>query len=211
MSEKAAESLHDLVARSQERIRELRRAGDLVALLAAATEATDEIERRIGEGRSDAEREALLAVKRFSFNAAADCWPGWSVSDTPLDTQNLLIALELTRRSARIAKQLGLGPIQEGTGAWLCGAFELALGRYTEASDTFADARQSYIAAPAPGLALLVEGYMAILCQVAGHQVPAGGEDIDQINARIAAGDFEDGAEWIEQLQTAQRVFVRGN
>ena len=211
MSEKAAESLHDLVARSQERIRELRRAGDLVALLAAATAAADEIEHRIGEGRSDAEREALLAVKRFSFNAAADCWPGWSVSDIPPDTQNLLIALELARRSARITKQLDLGPIQEGTGAWLCGAFELALGRYTEAADTFAVAHQHYIAAPAPGLALLVEGYKAILRQVAGHQVPAGGEDLDQINARIAAGDFEDGAEWIEQLQTAQRVFVRGN
>ena len=63
----------------QERVKELRSAGDPVALLAAAKAAADEIEHRVGERWDDAQRQSLIAVKRMTFNAAADCWPGWSV------------------------------------------------------------------------------------------------------------------------------------
>jgi hypothetical protein len=213
MTDPIAESLSDLVATSQERIKELRRAGDPSALLAAANDAADQIEHRVGSEprkvNSDAEHQALLAVKRFSYNAAADCWLGWSIPDNPPDTDNLRAAQKLAERSLGLVKQLGLGPLQEGTGIWLCGAFDLALGKLAEASDAFDAARQHYIAAKAPGLILLMEGYSTILRQIAGDQASAGGENLDEITARMAAGGFEDGAEWIEQLQTALNVFAR--
>jgi hypothetical protein len=208
MTDAAPESLTDLVAKLQGGITELRRAGDPVALLATAEAAANEIERHAGEGRSDAEREALMAVKRFTFNAAADCWPGWSIPDTPPDARFLVRARELAKRSAMLVNKLGLGRLQEGTGTWLFGAFELALGRYSEAYSAFTLAREHYIAAKAPGLAMLTEGYIALVCQIAGHQVPAWGEDLDQVCARIATGGFEDGAAWIEQLRTARNVFT---
>ncbi|HEY2398912.1 MAG TPA: hypothetical protein VGI23_01090, partial [Steroidobacteraceae bacterium] len=74
-----SDSLSDLVMSSQQRVKELRVSADLAALLAGAEAAADAIERRVGEGSSDLDREALIAVKRFTYNAAADCWPGWSV------------------------------------------------------------------------------------------------------------------------------------
>jgi hypothetical protein len=210
MTDKAAESLNDLVATLLERIKELRRAGDPVALLAATHLAADQIEHRVaGEPWTDAQRQPLAAVKRFTYNAAADCWPGWSVPEKPSDIRNLMVAQELAQRSLGLVKKLGLGPLQEGTGIWLCGAFDLALGRLADASSAFAVARQHYIAAKAPGLVLLMEGYIAIVRQIAGDQAPAVREDLDQITARIAAGGFDDGDEWIEQLQTAVKVFAR--
>jgi len=208
MTEAAAESLTAHVAKLQERITAARRAGDPVALLATAEAAATEIERHAGEGRNPAEREALIAVRRFTFNAAADCWPGWSVTDAPPDEHTLRRARELAKRSAVLVNKLGLGQVQEGTGIWLLGAFELALGRHSEAYSAFALAREHYIAARAPGLAMLTEGYIALVCQIAGHQVPACGEDLDQVCARIATGGFEDGAEWIEQLRTARKAFT---
>jgi hypothetical protein len=66
MTDTAAESLHDLVATSQERIKELRRAGDPAVLLTAANAAADEIEQRVGERLNDAERQALTAVSTRS-------------------------------------------------------------------------------------------------------------------------------------------------
>lgn len=200
MPDIALESLRDLVTRSQERVKELRRAGDLVSLPTAAKAAADEIEHRVGESLDDEARQALLTVRRFTFNAAADCWPGWSASDKPADTGNLLAALELAQRSVRLSKKLGLDPVHEGTGIWLCGAFELALGRYSDASNNFAVARQHYILGKAPGLVLLTEGYIAIAEQDETH--------LHQAIAKIEAGGFEDGAEWIEQLRTAQKVFA---
>jgi len=209
MTDAAADSLPDVVAASQKRIDELRRAGDPTTLLAAATAAADEIERLAGTGANDEERQALTAVKRFTFNAAADCWPGWSAPPKPTDSPTLLRARGLAQRSAGLVKQLGLGPLQEGTGTWLCGAFDLALGRYAEASSAFSVAREHYIAAKAPGLALLTEGYLAIARNVGADQTPPGTENLEQVLVRIDAGGFKDGAEWIAQLRTALEVFAQ--
>src|SRR5690348_14346607 len=130
MADSAYELLSERVAALQAQVKELRRAGDAHALLAAARAAADEIEQRAGGCRDAAERQALLAVKRFSYNAAADCWPGWSAPAKAFTQGELLAARELAERSARLVTKLGLGPVQEGTGIWLCGAFDLALGRY---------------------------------------------------------------------------------
>ena len=196
------ESLSDLVASSRARIAELRQSGDLGALISAAEAAADAIERRVvvGAALSDADQQALLAVKRFTYNAAADCWPGWSVSDVAADTRHLEAAFVLAQRSLGLVRRLSLGPLQEGTGLWLVGAFELALGKRAEASATFAAARDLFLVAEAPGLALLTEGYVVI-----AH----GGEDLESVCARIAAGGFEDGAEWVEQLRTALKIFPK--
>ena len=203
-----AEPLPDLVSKLQNRINELRRAEDLALLLVAAESAADEIERRAGECSDHAAREALRAVKRFTYNASADCWPGWSVPKSSPDTYVLERALRLAERSAGLVKRLGLGPLQEGTGVWLCGAHELALGRHKDAHRAFRLAREHYIVAQAPGLVLLAEGYITIVFQVAGDQVPASDSDLEQVCERLSAGGFKDGAEWIEQLRTAQQVFT---
>jgi hypothetical protein len=196
------ESLSDLVASSRARIAQLRQSGDLGALISAAAVAADAIERRVGVGAvlSDSDQQALLAVKRFTYNAAADCWPGWSGSDEAADPRHLEAAFVLAQRSLGLVRRLVLGPLQEGTGVWLVGAFELALGKRAEASATFAAARDLFLVAKAPGLALLTEGYLVIA---------GGGEDLESVCARIAGGGFEDGGEWVEQLRTASKVFGR--
>jgi hypothetical protein len=207
MTDAATRSLPDLVASWRDGVNELRRAGKLAELLEAAKAAADEIEGRI-KGNTAEECEALTTVKSLMFNAAADCWPGWSVPDEPPDPRLLVTALELAERSVSLVKRLGLGDLREGTGIWLQGALELALGRYTDAAHNFAVAREHYVAAKAPGLVLLTDGYIAILRQIAEPQVPTAGGDLDQVCSKIAAGGFKDGTAWIEQLCTALKAFA---
>jgi hypothetical protein len=205
-----AESLTDLAARQEQRIKDLRRAGDISALLAAAAVAADEVERRIGDAGSDeARRNALMAIQRLTFNAAADAWPGWSLSDRPPDPNHLLAGRDLAERSAQIVAKLGLGQLREGTGIWLLGAFDLALGRHSDAASRFSLAREHYLAENAPGLVLLMEGYLAIVRRVGRERAAPEGEGLDQTCARISAGEFKDGPAWIAQLRTAQDVFAR--
>jgi hypothetical protein len=120
MTDAAADALRDLVATSLERINELRRAGDLAVLLAAANAAADEIEQLVGERLDDAERQALTAVRRFTFNAAADCWPGWSVPDKPPEKRNLLVALALAQRSARLTVSRAGTTLPPRRPVWCC-------------------------------------------------------------------------------------------
>jgi hypothetical protein len=202
-----ADSLAELAGQLEKRVKELRGAGDDAALLAAARDAADQVERRRG-AQDDDEREALKVLQRLTFNAAADCWPGWSVSGKPINPDNLLTARELAQRSLGLVQALELGPMREGTGIWLAGAFDLALGRHREAIGMFRDARRHYAAANAPGLALLTDGYTAIARQLANDPASSDGEDLDQVCARIAAGGFKDGDEWIAQLRTALDVFA---
>jgi hypothetical protein len=107
LTDKANDFLRELITTSQQRIKELRRAGDLVALLAAAKETAEQIERAVGGRKDDAAREALITVRRFTFNAAADGWPGWKVPERPPETRDLLSARELARHSALYAIPAG--------------------------------------------------------------------------------------------------------
>lgn len=204
----AVGSLADLVPVLEKHVNEVRRAGSPAEIIAAANAAADAIGQRVGASLNEQERAALTAVKRFTFNAAADCWPGWSVTGPKADAGTLAAGLQLAERSAALVGLLGLGSIREGTSTWLTGAFQLALGRWMNASSSFARARQCYIAAEAPGLALLTEGYMAIVRRLAPDAGQPDVETLDQVCARIEAGGFEDGPFWIEQLRTASKVFT---
>jgi hypothetical protein len=174
-------------------------------------EAADEVERRIdGTSWNEAERNGLMVIQRLTYNAAADRWPGWSVPSKPADPSVLVAARELAQRSAKIVERLGVGRLREGTGIWLVGAFDLALGRYEDASRHFIVAREHCVAASAPALVLLMEGHLAIAQQIGGDGGAFGqGSALDEVCARISAGDYEDGAAWVAQLRTALAAFAR--
>src|SRR5262245_53466374 len=203
-----SQSLTDIVAKFDQQVKALRKEGDLAALLATAREAADEVERRVGDANwSEEQRGALMAVQRWTYNAAADCWPGWTVPSEPADPRMLTAAREIAQRSLGLVERLGVGPLREGTGIWLLGAFDLALGRYGDASRHFTAARERYVAANAP--ALLAEGYLAIVQQISEGGRSGEGSALDQVCARISAGEFKDGAAWVAQLRTALAAFTR--
>ncbi len=102
-----------------------------------------------------------------------------------------------------------LGAIQEATGIWLVGAFELALGNLDEALAELCAASEKYKSAPAPGLALLTDGYVLLVNGLRAQQPrEVIMKDLEKIFNLISSGGFEDGAEWIEQLRTATKVFA---
>ncbi|KAK8931624.1 hypothetical protein H634G_04157 [Metarhizium anisopliae BRIP 53293] len=195
-----------------DKVKEARSRGDAAAAITTANAAADNIESHVGEtmaGSAD-ENEALTAAQRFTFNVAADAWPGWQ-RDGPLpDKPTLLRAKRLAQRSASLVDRLKLGPVQVGTGAWLVGAFDLVLGNFEEALARFSAASDNYHAASAPGLELLTSGYAVMargLWASKSEDDIAG--DLDRVIAQILAGSFEDGEEWAEQLRTALAVVSR--
>lgn len=200
------ESLPDLSSKLVAHVREARRGGDSAFILAAAKAAADMIEKRAGACSTQEQRAALGLVQRFTYNAAADCWPGWSAAVPEIDERTVAGGLEMARRSASLAVRLGLGQGQQATAMWLIGAFELAFGRYAAATSLFSTSQQYFIAAGATGPALLAEGYIAVVERLTSAP------DLDESNLegiykKIAAGGFEEGTAWIDQLRTALKVF----
>jgi hypothetical protein len=65
----STEPLPDLVSKLEKHVSEVRRGGNPAAILVAANAAADVIEQRVGVCSNDAERAALIAVKRFTWRS----------------------------------------------------------------------------------------------------------------------------------------------
>lgn len=154
---------------------------------------------------SGEEREALVAMKRFLFNAAADCWPGWEPGPPSVGAAELRAARELATRSRRLVRELGLGPIEEGNADWLVGAFDLALRFFDAALAEFTRAATMYERGSDPALALLARGYCAIALEAAGRPAAPG---LPSVLEELGAGAFAEGAAFSDQLKTARKAFV---
>ena len=204
------ESLLAFVTRQEDALNRARKAERGAPLIETAKDAAVAIRARVpgpSQELSDEERAALIAVKRMLFNAAADTWPGWSVDDHRVSQKELADALDLARQSADLVEVLNLGKRQEGTAAWLVGAFELALGQIEDSLTSFSLAERLYADAAAPALVLLARGYRAIACE-AGGPMPGCTPNLPEILEQLSGGNFEDGKDFCEQLKTAHAIFT---
>jgi hypothetical protein len=212
LSDVPVRSLKEQVLAWEKRVTEVRSNGDPEATVAIAIAAENFIEQQINKQTdwTEDERAALKTVKRFTYNAAADAWPGWELDGPSPNTQLQTTARGLAQRSTDWSKKLQLGAIQEGTGIWLVGAFDLALGDFDGALAHFTTASQQYQAASAPALSLLVEGY-EVIAKGLRIQQPQGNimRDLEKVFTQIYSVDFKDGAMFIEQLRTALKVFSK--
>jgi len=206
-------TLSELVALHVDRLKSLRGA-DPATIIAAARAAVDAIEAAVGQpsrSLTDDERAALMAAQRLAYNAAADGWPGWDDAPPPRpdSPEDLRRGFELACRSQVLVQRLDLGPVRQGTGQWMIGAYHLALDEIDAALTSFGSGLTQCELAPAPGLAWLLRGYIAIAHEVAGRPLAEGVATFDEVQAAIRAGAFDDASEWCDQLTTARRVFAR--
>ncbi len=204
------ESLSAFVARQEDTLNRARKAERGAQLIESANDAAEAIRARVpgpSQDLSDEERAALIAVKRMLFNAAADIWPGWSVDDHRTSREELDDALDLARQSADLVEVLNLGKCQQGTAAWLVGAFELALGQIQDSLTSFSRAERLYADADEPALVLLARGYSAIACE-AGGSMPGCTPSLSEILEQLSAGNFREGKAFCEQLRTAHTIFT---
>ena len=206
-------TLPELVSHYKEQLARARQAGDFGTILSAANSAADAIEQRVASSAGiapEAERAALIAAQALLFNAAADCWPGWSIdaAQSPPSAFDLAAGLRLAQRSSQLVHRLALGAVREGTARWMIGAYELASRHFDLAIESFSHAAERYVHAPAPGLALLARGYAAIAHQAAGKPLPAGAGNLDEVRNAIQSGGFKDAQDWLDQLSTASQLFA---
>ncbi len=208
------ETLAELVARLRRQLRSVgAAAAGPQAILAAANAAVDALESRVGPAGpvlTDIERSALVAAQEISFNAAADCWPGWedNPAKRPCSEVDLRGGLDLARRSFDLVHRLQLGALREGTAHWMVGAYQLALGQIDAAVAAFSVAVARHQVAGAPGLLLLGRGYIAIAYEAADRRRPDGIASFEEVLAAIRAGGFRDAASWCDQLNVARSLFT---
>jgi hypothetical protein len=162
--------------------------------------------------QSDAEVATRLKgrARAITFNAAANCWPGWDDEGVTIEDWHIAAGLSLAGLCLMLSRDLGLGAKAEGTAQWLVGALELALGDVASARATFAEAEQSNAALgdEAPQR-LMAQGYHALADKCAAPDSHECARALQQALERLRAAGPEHGQFFADQIETAQRVFER--
>ena len=158
----------------------------------------------------DPELAATLrrSARTMSFNAAANCWPGWDDEGVTIDQLQVEAALSLAGLCRELALDLELGPKAEGTAHWLIGALELALGRFTAARAGFQEAERSYsaLSKEAPQK-LMAKAYDALAAKYESPKSNAAIGALSDALESLRASAKDEAQFFAEQITTAERVF----
>jgi len=126
-----------------------------------------------------------------AYNVGSFTWPGWGEGPA-IERHHLAAGLAAAKLNLELALGFERGVASAG---WLVGAHQLAAGRRSDAAASF---RSAVDAAEDRASELLFGGYVAI----------AEGEPMRDVLREELSG-LEDGRFYLDQLDTAARVFAR--
>jgi len=164
----------------------------------------------LGQASLQPDPEVAATLKKrahaMSFNAAANCWPGWGDDGVTIEDGEVEAARSLAGTCIALAHDLDLGPKGLGTAHWLIGALELALCRVVAARAAFEKAHRSYEALgdEAPQR-LMAKGYDALAAkfgETSAKTVAALKKALDRLHGL----GTEDGQFFAEQIARAERI-----
>lgn len=145
-------------------------------------------------------------AKTIAYDVASFAWPGWDEPGLTIDPTAQFLGLESARLNLRLAFDLEKGDLPTSRAYWLLGAHLLAAGDFDGARDCFGETAVFAQKANAPAESVLAEGYIAIADLLANPADRQARMRLDRVKAELAG--LEDGPFFVEQLDTALRVFA---
>jgi hypothetical protein len=144
-------------------------------------------------------------AKTMAFDLGSFTWPGWDEPGIVLCRGHLVMGLDAAMVNLRLAHELNKGDLPTARACWLLGAHYLAVSENGKAGDLFEEAARYSRAAENDGEALLADGYRCLAALLQSPEDSRPHQDLTAIQALLA--EKEGGAGFIEQLETALRVF----
>lgn len=142
-----------------------------------------------------------------AYNLASFGWTGWDEPGIAIDATAQTLALEAARLSLRLVVELGKGEQAISRGHWAVGALWLAEGDRAQSRDAFTRSVEHGQAAETDADARLAEAYLALLDVLDAPGDAAAERAWGQARKRLAV--VEHGEDFVEQIDTAHRVFSR--
>lgn len=152
--------------------------------------------------------KSLRAIaKAISYNIASYTWPGWGEPEKMGTLSDLDWGFDAAKMNLRLAKELEKPPIKLSYAHWLLGACHLAAGRHDEAIRAFANAKEKANQAEDKPNEILAMGYIGVAKLVADPQDKKARETFDKVITTFKEDQPEYWEFYIEQLETALKVF----
>jgi len=165
--------------------------------LSAATE--------VEQVNPEAAEEIRLKVRALAYNVASFAWPGWDEQGIAPNETNIAFGYDAAKLLIRMCQEMDAEPIKMARAWWLLGGYQLAVGKRARAQQSYDQSAEQAAVSDARSEQLLAQAF-SILAQSA--QGVARMELSGQFTEVIEAlSQEEHGAEFVEQVETASRVF----
>jgi hypothetical protein len=163
--------------------------------------------RAISQSNPELATKLRGAAKPLAYNVASFTWPGWDEPGITISAADLVIGYDAAKANLRLAIELQRGDLPMSRAHWLLGAHELARENRPEARKQFDEAAKRAAAANEKGDELLNVGYRALIDVLDAPDDHGPAEAFAQVQRDLAK--LPDGNFFVEQLQTAFKVFKR--
>jgi hypothetical protein len=150
-------------------------------------------------------RELKGRARAIAYNMASYTWPGWDEPGIDLGQAEVAQGLDAAAASARLSVELRLDTIGQSRSLWMLAAQQMAAGDLAEAASSFRKAAELARTAEEPAEALLSVGFACLVSLLASPGDSAVEARYMDVKRQLSAE--EDGQFFIDQLDTARRVF----
>lgn len=158
-----------------------------------------------------AEPASALQLKGIAKEIAyigANTWPGWNDEGIVITQSDLAAGLDAARLNLSLAVELKRNDEAVANAHWLLGAQLLAAGKSEDAQQSFAEAAAKFRAAGKTQSEFMSRGYAGMAEMTAETTKEVGKEKFDLAVEALLKDNSDDARFFVEQLQTASKVFV---
>jgi hypothetical protein len=152
-------------------------------------------------------RDFRQIAKAITYNAGANCWPGWGDEGVEIAPQHVEAGQRLAETNRDLTRELQLGPGPMANATWLIGALKLAAGEPGAALAEFQEARRLADEAGKIDLALMAAGYGALARKMAPETASQGAEELGLALARLRESGSQDAKFFADQITAAEKIF----
>ena len=145
------------------------------------------------------------AAKGFAYNFASFAWIGWDEPGVEISSADHAAGFAAARVNLRLAIELERGDLPTSRAHWLVGAYFMADGEYSQAISNFEQGIIFAKQADATVDELLNHGYILVTKMLASPDDTSTLEAY--VNLKAAFQEVEHGGDFVQQLDTAYKVF----
>lgn len=143
-------------------------------------------------------------AKTLTYNIASYTWPGWDEPGIVITPDLQAAGLDAAKANLRLCQEENLGPLAISRAYWMLAGHALAAGHREAARSFYIEAAENADEAEREAERLLATAFVLLVDQLDGQDVAA---DLDAAKAALAGEKH--GADFVQQIETAQRVFAR--
>ncbi|HEY2587795.1 MAG TPA: hypothetical protein VGI81_18765 [Tepidisphaeraceae bacterium] len=159
---------------------------------------------RIDESDAALATQLRGVAKGLMYDLASFTWPGWDEPGIPIMPADLAVGLDAAKANLRLARELNKGDLPLSRAHWMLAGHQLCAKDFAAARASYEQAGRHAAAAGSKADELLAAGFGRLVELLQSDDT---GDDSELRRIQEQLRGLENGPDFVQQIETARRVF----